>query len=235
MAEIIIPVNGGMFDSTRIIETVEGFPRGDKAVNAEFFAKMISCFYKDGVWRENSFVPSVKSGMNLKISSGVAWIRGYMAWEKEETTVSLAAGANYAIVLRLNIAEGQFSIIATTETASVPQRTESVVDLVLAQVNIPADAVEITSDMITDTRGDTAKCGYVTGAVEALGTIDNAQNANMLGGESADKYLKKSGGTMTGMLRAISVAGGASAVRNIGYGYTVPDTLPEGDLFILIQ
>jgi len=49
MAEIIIPVNGGMFDSTRIIETVEGFPRGDKAVNAEFFAKMISCFYKDGM------------------------------------------------------------------------------------------------------------------------------------------------------------------------------------------
>ena len=235
MAEIIVPVNGGMFDSTEIIETVGGFPRGNKAVDAAFFAKMISCFYKDGVWRESSFVPSAKNGMTIKIGGGIAWIRGYMAWQENETALTLASGTNYAITLRLNIAEGQFYIFATTQPNTVPQRTENVVDLVLAEVSIPAGAVEITGDMITDTRGDTAKCGYVSSAVEVLDIIDNAQNANMLGGEAADKYLKKSGGSMTGPLRAASVAGGASAVRNIGYGYTVPETLADGDLFILIQ
>ena len=235
MAEIIVPVNGGMFDSTKIIETAGGFPRGDKAVDAAFFAKMISCFYKDGVWRETSFVPSAKSGMTLKISGGIAWIRGYMAWQDGETTLTLDAGVNYSIALRLNIAERQFYIFATTQTSDVPQRTENVVDLVLAEVSVPAEAVEITSDMITDTRGDLAKCGYVSSAVEVLDIIDNAQNAYMLGGEAADKYLKKSGGVMTGTLRAASIAGGAPAVRNIGYGYTVPETLADGDLFILIQ
>lgn len=33
MAEITLPVYGGMFDSTEVVETVGGFPRGDKAVD----------------------------------------------------------------------------------------------------------------------------------------------------------------------------------------------------------
>ena len=46
-----INVPGGMFDSTKIVETADGFPRGDKAVDAAFFARMMQCFYSDGVVR----------------------------------------------------------------------------------------------------------------------------------------------------------------------------------------
>ena len=42
-------IDGGMFDSTSVVETVDGFPRGDKAVDAAFFARMMRCFYRDGV------------------------------------------------------------------------------------------------------------------------------------------------------------------------------------------
>lgn len=235
MAEITVPVYGGMFDSTRVTETAGGFPKGDKAVSGAFFAKMIACFYKDGVWRDDSFAPSAKNGMTLKISDGVAWIRGYMAWQESETNLTLEAGCDYAIVLRLNTSAGEFNIIATTDINKVPQNTENVADLVLAEVRIPVGAIGITDDMITDTRGDTAKCGFVTCAADALNTVDNAQNANMLGGEAADKFLKRSGGTMTGVLRAAADASGMTTVRNIGYGTTVPKTLADGDLFILIQ
>ena len=44
-------IDGGMFDSTSVVETVDGFPRGDKAVDAAFFARMLRCFYRDGVLR----------------------------------------------------------------------------------------------------------------------------------------------------------------------------------------
>ena len=54
----------------------------------------------------------------------------------------------------------------------------------------------------------------------------------MLGGAAASEYLKKSGGTMTGTLRAASDTTGASMVRNISYGTTVPTTLADGELFI---
>ena len=39
----------GFFDSTKIIDTVEGFPRGDKAVDAEFLADFVATFFSDGV------------------------------------------------------------------------------------------------------------------------------------------------------------------------------------------
>ncbi len=42
MAIISAPVYGGMFDSTSVEETVGGFPRGNKAVDSAFFAKLIS-------------------------------------------------------------------------------------------------------------------------------------------------------------------------------------------------
>ena len=33
MADISTAIYGGMFDSTSVVETINGFPRGDKAVD----------------------------------------------------------------------------------------------------------------------------------------------------------------------------------------------------------
>ena len=235
MADITTAVYGGMFDSTSVEETVNGFPRGNKAVDAAFFAKMISCFYKNGIFGADSFAVTPDAGLAVKIGAGIAWIRGYMAWQKEDSLLTLETGKTYAIVLRLNTAAGEFSIAATEDLDSVPQNGEMLCDLVLAYAAVPSGTVAITTDMINDTRTDSSLCGLVTRTVDALGFVAGAENANMLDGHPANEFLLKSGGTMTGNLKAAAESLGAQVVRNIGYGSSVPTTLAEGELFILVE
>lgn len=229
MADISTAVYGGMFDSTSVVETVGGFPRGNKAVDSAFFAKMIESFYRDGVLGDG-FRVTAGGGMNIAVGAGVAWIRGYMAWQKEAAALTLTAGT-WKILLRLNTAAGEFSLVATEGSAV---NTETMRDLVLAEVSVPANAGGITEAMIADTRTDREKCGIVTSTVDALETVEYAQNANMLGGISADGFLRRSGGMMTGSLTAAPDATGKQTVRNIGYGSTLPDSLADGELFILL-
>jgi len=233
MAEMTMEVFGGMFDSTEVVETVGGYPRGNKAVDSAFFAKMISCFYKDGVLGSESMAVTPGDDMTIKIGEGIAWIRGYMAWNKQAASFAVASNTSYAVILRLNTASGEFKFIVTDQIESAISNGEYIRDLVLATVAVPSGATEITADMITDTRADKQKCGIVTSTIDALGTTAVAENANMLGGVSADGYMKKTGGVMTGGLRAAPDATGASVVRNISYGSSLPDTLADGELFVL--
>ncbi len=235
MAETLISVYGGMFDSTEVVETVDGFPRGNKAVDSEFFARMITCFWSDGVLGSDSFKVSAGDGLSLSVASGIAWAKGYMAWQKTNLSVTVAAGMSYTVALRLDCAVGEFSLVLSDAADFTPQNTENVRELVLATVSIPTGALSVTSEHITDKRGDTSLCGIVTSTIDALGAVENAQNANNLGGEPADAYLKKSGGTMTGVLKATADSSGTAAVRNIGYGTSLPATLGEGELFVLIS
>lgn len=232
MAELVLPVYGGMFDSTTVVETVGGFPRGDKAVDSAFFAKMIECFYKDGVSGEDSFAVVPAGGYTIEVSAGIAWIRGYMAWQKSAQSVTLTPGLTYSIMLRLNVPAGEFTLVATDGGAT---DNESIRDLVLAEITIPSSANAVTADMITDTRSDRNKCGIVTSAVDALAAVGLAENANMLGGVAAGNYMLRSGGAMLGDLRAAADNTGRQVVRNIGYGTTLPDTLADGELFILLS
>ncbi len=233
MADMTIPVYGGMFDSTEVTETVGGFPRGNKAVDAAFFAKMVACFYRDGIWGEDSFGLSA-SGMTLTVAPGIGWIRGHMAWQKEAASFTLAAGMTYTILLRLNGAAGEFALMVV-EGVTDGADTEYLRDLVLGTVTIPASASAISAAMITDTRLDSAKCGVVTSTVEALGTVALAQNAHMLGGAAASDYLRLTGGTMKGSLRAAPDSTGAQMVRNIGCGTELPESLGDGELFVLLS
>ena len=232
MSEVFTPVSGGMFDSTEVVETVGGFPRGNKAVDAAFFARMIACFYRDGIFGEDSFAVTPGNGLNVTVSPGIAWIRGYMAWQKTALTLPAASGTNGLLVLRLNTAAGEFTLRLIEGT---PENSAVLRDLVLAEVEIPAGASAVSSSMLRDVRADRTGCGYVTCAAEALETVETAQNAVMLGGTSAAGYLKKSGGTMTGALRAAADSTGQSVVRNIGYGTVLPAHLAEGELFVLLS
>ncbi|MBE6626217.1 MAG: hypothetical protein E7628_03405 [Ruminococcaceae bacterium] len=227
MAEIKTLIEGGMFDSTEIVETTDGYPRGNKAVDSAFFAKMISCFYADGVWGEESFKVTPAGGMAVWVSGGIAWCRGYMAWRNADTSMTLAGSGAYSIVLRLDTLAGEFSLVAKYGTEA-PEDSEYIKELLLATVSIPTNATAISDKMISDKRV------YVTSTVDALSTVENAQNAAKLGGLSPDEYLKTSGGVMNGDMRAKSDGSGMSVVRNIGYGTTLPDFMTDGDLFILL-
>lgn len=240
MADIILPVFGGMFDSTEVVETVNGFPRGDKAVDSSFFAKMISSFYSDGIlaagdYGQGGFKVSPESGLTVSVAAGIAWIRGYMAWMQEPQNLVLSAGHSYTVVLRLNIASGEFTIVAAEDDLSLPLDTDLIRDLVLAEITVQASCTSLTDDMITDTRSDIDKCGFVTCTVDALQTVPFAENAGSVGGVPESEFLRKSGGTLTGRLTAAPETTGLSAVRNISYGTALPDVLAEGEVFILVE
>lgn len=240
MADITLPVFGGMFDSTTVVDTVNGFPRGDKAVDSSFFAKMISSFYSDGVlaagdYAKDGFSVSPAGGLTVRVAAGIAWIRGYMAWMQEAQSFVLSAGHSYAVVLRLNTASGEFSLVATEATASLPTDTELIRDLVLAEITVPGGAASLTENMITDTRSDLTRCGFVTCTIDALQTVPFAADAGSVGGVPENAFLRKAGGTMTGNLTAARETTGISTVRNIAYGTALPDVLDEGEIFILIS
>ncbi len=240
MADMILPVFGGMFDSTTVVDTVNGFPRGDKAVDSSFFAKMISSFYSDGIlaagdYAQNGFRVVPAGGLTVTAAPGIAWIRGYMAWMQEAQSFVLSAGHSYSVVLRLNTASGEFTLVATEDTSSVPLRTELICDLVLAEITVPSGAAVLTENMIRDTRSDLEKCGFVTCTVDALQTVPFAEDAGSVGGIPENAFMRKAGGTMTGNLRAAPETTGISVVRNIAYGTTLPDVLDEGEIFILLS
>ena len=210
-------IDGGMFDSTSVVETVDGFPRGDKAVDAAFFARMMRCFYRDGILRptDGGFAVLPENGMSVRIAPGVAWIGGRMAFLDEAASFPLTAGCAYAVTVRLDLDHGAFSVEVTEDNGSAPVRTASITELLLARVSVPAGAETVTAEMITDKRMDDTVCGAV-------------------GGLTAEMMVPRSGCTMTGVLRCGNETAGASAVRNIRYGKTLPDTLADGEIFLLL-
>lgn len=239
MADTIIEIAGGMFDSTEITETVDGFPVGNKAVGSDFFAKMISTLYRNGIaisGDEDALKITAGSGMNLLCLPGAAWINGYMAWNKEIRTLPVSAGQNYIICLRLNLSAGTYTVLCAEnpEEGAYPVRNDVIYDLVLARASVPESAVSGSDASIEDCRCSTELCGVVTSAADGLDTIAFASNAGMLGGHTADEFLPKTGGNMTGKLLAAWENTGVAAVRNISYGTAVPETLREGEIFILL-
>lgn len=160
---------GGPFDSTTVVETQGGFPRGDKAVDAAFMASMFSSFLSDGVCPpySSSLKVGAGQGLSVSVSPGVAWARGYMGRIDSETTLDLSAGHSFTVFLRFNLAQGEASLMVyMDDNGWIPVRTGVVCDLVLAIVTVPSGASSITSSMIADKRADSAVCGYAKNKLE---------------------------------------------------------------------
>jgi len=230
-----IDVPGGMFDSTKIVETVDGFPRGDKAVDAAFFARMMQCFYSDGVVRPaEGFLKVVPGdGMRVQVTAGCGWIGGHMGWVMEPAEAYVEAGHSYLVTLRLHRNEGAFTLNFLEDQSAVT-RNDTVWELLLAIVTVPGTAVSVTQSMILDKRMDATVCGAVNSPVTALDAVTYAAEAGTVGGMSGDELVPKSGCRMTGNLYAHNDTTGASAVRNIRYGTVLPDALTDGEIFILL-
>lgn len=150
----------GFFDSTEIVEEVGGgYPRGDKAQDAEFFAGFFSDIIGDGVLPSprSAFQVLPQSGMQVQMRPGKCYIHGYMAWDTEAAALTVTAGTTVYAVFRLNTDSGEI----TRLLAESIQRSGSVYDLAVARITAPAGTVEVTDAMIEDLRSDPDYCGYV--------------------------------------------------------------------------
>lgn len=163
------------FDSKITGYDDSGYPQYDRAVNSSVLANMLNSLATTGVLLNdtNSFSVSAGDNMLVKVHAGSAIINGITCVEDTERTLSLqAADTTYdridTVVLRLNTSVDvraiDLYVVKGTASASpvapVLTRSGSVYELGLANVYIPANVVTITNERITDTRGDSLRCGY---------------------------------------------------------------------------
>lgn len=156
-------ISGGPFSSTSVVETVNGFPKGDKALDAEFLATMMSCIVTNGVasdvGEELEVYPT--NSLEVSVGPGCAWANGHMAKSDTFVHLQIEPDEDNLIILRFDFANGSATLMSVVDdTGMVPRRTSTLYDLVLAEVYVDSDEESVTSDCITDTRSNAYNCGF---------------------------------------------------------------------------
>ena len=118
--------------------------------------------------------------MTVTINAGYAWIDGYAYHLDDTLEIELETASGNMdridnIVLRLDTANRWIkafvvtgSYYSTNPVAPEIQRTATVDERCIAQISVARGTTAITQEMITDTRMDAEKCGWVTGSVEQI-------------------------------------------------------------------
>lgn len=152
----------GLFDSTEIVEVVGGYPRGNKAQDAAFFARMLKNLIGNGVPPNptTNFQVLAQSGFTVQMRPGDIYLKGYFGYDDEASTFLITENLRSApvyISCRYDaVAKDLYWVMS-----DAVERSETYYDLAVARIVIPSGAVEITDVMITDLRSDPAYCGYV--------------------------------------------------------------------------
>lgn len=151
----------------------------DRVYNARHWADYFYPLFRSGVFNGNLQVVE-NGGMRVKISDGYAWIDGYLYHLTGGLILDLETASGNMnridnIVIRLDLTNRWVKGFAVSGSyysgkASPPERavTSTIHELVIARINIPAGATQITQDMIEDTRMNNDLCGWVVGTVKEI-------------------------------------------------------------------
>lgn len=167
-----------VWDDTIINPETQQYGDYDLRYYAYQFAEYFKNFVGNGVFA--SPVDQLKvlagEGMNVVVKPGFGMINGY--WYKNDADLTLPVAINRTGTprvdsVRLRYSEASRSITVAVFTGDVtPVRTAMYYDLILAQIIVPANGGVISDANITDMRGDTSVCGFVTGLLEVVDTQD---------------------------------------------------------------
>lgn len=163
----------------------------DRTYNANDYCDNLAVVISNGVLRSiNDDLEVTANGLVPTVAAGRAWIKGH--YYVNDTRLSLAAitapvgGSRYdRIMLRFDntLQQRRIHIVYVEGTASndptppAPTRTESIYDLVLADLYITANATSMT---VTDQRANANLCGWVysvSGDASFFKSLDNSFNA----------------------------------------------------------
>lgn len=159
----------------------------DRKYNAEQIGNYFEGLVGNGVFENvgNKLVVSAMSGLNISVGTGRAMINCH--WLKNDSTLTLAldtGDVQYdridAVVIKLDLNNNarEVTIEVKKGTPAISpvrpslQRSGSIYELCLAQIKVAANATEISQSNITDRRGNTSLCGYVTGLIKQVDTDD---------------------------------------------------------------
>ena len=158
---------------------------GDRKYSADdlsnFFIKLIS----NGVFPNpsNCFKVIAKSGLIVTVKAGFAFINAKYVQNTSDYDLTLDAADTSnpridRIVLRYNATNREITLNilkgtpATEPEAPALTRTTTVYELALANITVAANATAIVTADISDRRGYSSECGYVTGLIQQIDTDD---------------------------------------------------------------
>lgn len=157
----------------------------DRVYSSADLAAYFASFIGNGVYANPArqlMVSPVNGDMAVNVEPGKAWINGYF-YELTDTPKQLTISIGDAtynridlIVCSLNLTNRLIELkVIQGAAAANPQaptfsRTTDIHDLVLAQIEIPAGAIDLSEADIKDMRPYNDKCGFVTGVVEQIDT-----------------------------------------------------------------
>lgn len=176
----------GYFDSEVIgFDDATGLPIFDRAQDSDFMAAMFSSIWGSGVYPNPSDNLQVMERdddlFGVKVMPGRCWIQGRFGKESETVNFEFSAASASAdridnIVVELNKQNREITIMkvegAAAATPVPPElvRTSDIYQICLAQCKVRKNATKINQSDITDTRMNTALCGYVTGVITQVDT-----------------------------------------------------------------
>ena len=158
---------------------------GDRKYNADdissYFVKLIS----NGVFADPSTCMKVdaKSGMTVTVKAGFGFINAKYIQNTSDYDITLDTADTTnpridRVVIGLNTTNRAITIYvlkgtaAATPEAPALTRTSTIYELCLAEIAVAANATSISQANITDKRGNSSLCGYVTGLIQQIDTTD---------------------------------------------------------------
>lgn len=150
-----------------------GFPfdsvNGDRGMSAGSWRAMLSGLFTNGIFKTDDFQMAV-NGMNVLVGTGNAFINGAFFPSEEKTLTIESASGSYnrydSIVIEFNSSERQVTLKIVKGGSDskwvAPSRTSSIYQLVIGVVSVKKGVTTLYQNDLSDTRGDSWYCGYVT-------------------------------------------------------------------------
>lgn len=151
----------------------------DREYYASEFAKYFSLFIGNGVFANpvNQLkVVAATSGLKVILKEGWAFINGY--WYHNDADKELPFAVNSGNSNRIDSVKIRFNANTRKvtglyfESETTVTRSEAFYDLKVAEVTVEPSSSGISDERITDTRGLTDVCGFVTGLIDLTDTGD---------------------------------------------------------------
>lgn len=154
----------------------DGLPVYDRAFSSSDLREVMKAYFGNGYFAEDGTSLNVKAGdgLNVIVQAGKANIQGTLGFMSEDETLRLDNPDKTnpridTVVVRLDLSLEKRCIeldvihgtAAASPVAPTLTRSESVYELGLADVTIPANAAAVADDNIKDTRLDAERCGVV--------------------------------------------------------------------------
>lgn len=155
----------------------------DRVYNADDLTSYLDLLVGNGVFPNPSTMLQVRasSGMNVIVGAGAGWINGYKLINTADMTLTLDASDVLLNRIDLIIFYVDFNqrtmgieikkgTNALNAVAPTLQRDNTRYEMCLAQIAVDKQITDITAAQITDTRSNSALCGYVQGLIQQADT-----------------------------------------------------------------